>query len=74
MSIALTNLEAAKTITYKVAHENTGVYIMVIEGAIKIGETHLNKRDAIGVYATENVEITSYENAELIAIEVPMSF
>jgi quercetin 2,3-dioxygenase len=71
--IALTNLEAAKTIKYNIIHANAGVYIMVIEGSIQVGETVLNKRDALGVYDVENVEIAALENSEIILIEVPMA-
>ena len=52
--------------------ENNGLYIFVVEGAIAVKENLVNKRDAIGIYETEQVSIKSIDTSELIIIEVPM--
>lgn len=70
---ALTKLEAAKTIEYKNAFSGNGVFLVVVNGAVKVGDTVLNKRDAIGVYDTDSFSIAATEDAELLAIEVPMN-
>jgi quercetin 2,3-dioxygenase len=69
---ALTNLEAAQEIPYNVKFSGNGVYIFVIEGAISIDGKDLGKRDAAGIYQTENFVIHAKEPSQLLAIEVPM--
>jgi redox-sensitive bicupin YhaK (pirin superfamily) len=46
---------------------------MVIEGSVMIKDQKLNKRDAMGVSETENVDITALENSDVILFEVPMT-
>jgi redox-sensitive bicupin YhaK (pirin superfamily) len=70
---ALTTLEAGKTLEYKNAFSGHGVYLVVVNGSVKVGDTVLNKRDALGVYDTDSFSITASEDAELMAIEVPMN-
>lgn len=70
---SLTTLKAGKTIDYKNAFSGNGVFLVVVNGAVKVGDTVLNKRDAIGVYDTDSFSITASEDAELMAIEVPMN-
>lgn len=65
---------AADTQTsYTIKSTGNGVYIMVIEGEIQIGDQKLEKRDAIGIYQTEKVEISCKQNAKMLVIEVPMN-
>lgn len=70
---ALTNLEAGKTLEFKNAFSGNGVYLVVVNGSVKVGDTVLNKRDALGVYDTDSFSMTASEDAELMAIEVPMN-
>jgi len=68
----LTSLEAGKSINYENAFTGNGVYLVVINGSIKIDKIALGKRDALGIYDTDSFTITASEDAELLAIEVPM--
>ena len=70
---ALTKLEAGKTIEYKNAFKGNGVYLVVVNGSVKVGDEVLNKRDSLGVYDTDSFSITASEDAELMAVEVPMN-
>ena len=70
---AMTNLQAGKTIDYTNAFKGNGVFLVVINGSIEINGQKLGKRDAAGIEATENFTITASEDAELLAIEVPMN-
>lgn len=66
--------ENEKTSTYKLKDNTNGVYVFVIEGAIKIGEQTLNKRDGFGIYETDAFDITSIkDNSKILLMEVPMS-
>ncbi|MEN9964491.1 MAG: hypothetical protein RL582_1586, partial [Bacteroidota bacterium] len=49
-----------------------GVFLVVINGTVEINGTTLNKRDALGISETDVFTINAAEDAELLAIEVPM--
>ena len=70
---ALTNLEAGKEITYNNAFKGNGVFLVAINGSVKVGDVELNKRDAIGISDADSFTVTASENAELLAIEIPMN-
>jgi redox-sensitive bicupin YhaK (pirin superfamily) len=69
---AMTKLEAGKDITYTNAFKGNGVFLVVINGSVKINDQQLNKRDALGISEADSFTITASEDAELLAIEVPM--
>ncbi len=70
---ALTNLNAGKEINYTNTFAGNGVFLVVINGSVKINDQQLNKRDALGIYETTDFTITANEDAELLAIEIPMN-
>jgi quercetin 2,3-dioxygenase len=70
---ALTNLEAGKELSYSTAFAGNGVFLVVIKGSVTIDGQQLNKRDALGISETGSFNITASEDAELLAIEVPMN-
>ena len=70
---SLTTLQAGNAITYNNAFTGNGVYLVVISGSVKVNDIALGKRDAIGIYDTDSFTLTANENAELLAIEVPMN-
>jgi quercetin 2,3-dioxygenase len=70
---ALTKLDAGKTLTYENAFAGNGVYLVVINGSVKIGNQVLNKRDAVGISDTASFTIEAVEETELLAVEVPMN-
>jgi redox-sensitive bicupin YhaK (pirin superfamily) len=59
-------------ITYKLNNPNNGVYIFMIEGNAIINNITLNKRDAIGVTATDSIPLKIMEGAQILLMEVPM--
>ena len=69
---SLTKLEAGKNINYSNGFTGNGVFLVVINGSVKVNDQQLNKRDALGIYDTDSFSITANEDAELLAIEVPM--
>ena len=60
--------------TYQMKKTGNGVYIFIIEGEVSIENELLNKRDAIGVWETEQVTLSAKANSSLLFIEVPMNF
>jgi hypothetical protein len=63
-----------KKASYNLHQKNSGVYVFVIEGEINIEGQTLKSRDAMGIWETENINITTGADTELLLIEVPMQF
>jgi redox-sensitive bicupin YhaK (pirin superfamily) len=70
---ALANISTRTTIDYTNAFTGNGVFLVVINGSIEINGTQLNKRDALGIRDVDSFTIKATEDAELLAIEVPMT-
>jgi len=60
------------TTTYSIKNNGNGVYAFVLEGEVTINDQKLGKRDAIGIWDTDNISITANTNAEILLIDVPM--
>jgi len=56
--------------TYKLYGDRTGVYVFVIEGKVKIGDTVLERRDGMGIKEVKSFGIEALENSEVLLIEV----
>ncbi len=68
----LTKLTEGTTIEYANAFEGNGVYLMVINGTVTVGDQSFSNRDAVGIAEADRFSITAGTDAELMAIEVPM--
>ena len=70
---SLTNLQNGTAITYTNGFKNNGVFLVVINGSVEVEGQQLNKRDALGISEMENFTVNASEDAELLAIEIPMN-
>ena len=70
---SLTNLQGGEEINYTNAFKGNGVFLVVINGSVEIDGQELNKRDALGISETEDFTVKASEDAELLAIEIPMN-
>ena len=52
--------------------EGNGFYIMVIEGHIEVNGTSLEKRDAIGIWDTQELELKAHSASKCLTMEIPM--
>ena len=52
--------------------EGNGFYIMNIDGAIEVNGEKLEKRDALGLWDTNEIEIKATTNAKFLVMEIPM--
>ena len=68
----LTDLEAGKSLTYDFKKASNGLYIFVLEGSITAGEQKLERRDGLGIYESNPVELKASENASVLFMEVPL--
>lgn len=61
------------TVDYQFKSENSGIFAIAVEGAFNIEGIELNRRDAIGIHETDNIQIKALtESSQLLLIEVPM--
>ncbi len=72
-TFAITELEAGKAVDYHLTKPEHGIYLFVMEGEISMGkDLTLGKRDAVGIEASEQVQITATQNSKVLLIEIPM--
>ncbi|WP_111682780.1 pirin family protein [Winogradskyella tangerina] len=67
------HLEAHHSLNIDLRSPNNGLYVFVADGEINAADTHLNKRDAVGISETDKVQISAHKDSDLVIIEVPMS-
>jgi redox-sensitive bicupin YhaK (pirin superfamily) len=72
--IHMAKISQNNSLNYPLKLSSNGVYLMVIEGKVQIGERVLEQKDALGVWDTENIEIHALEPTRILALEVPMVF
>lgn len=68
----LGKFEKGLTETYTVKRKGNGVYAFVISGSVTLNGQALNTRDALGVWDTEQLEITATADAEILLMDIPM--
>lgn len=69
---SLGHLTAGFSTSYTVKKPGNGVYAFVIDGSVTINGQTLFKRDALGIWDVDILEIEAGTDAELLLIEVPM--
>ncbi len=53
--------------------EGNGFYIINIDGEIEVNGSTLEKRDAIGIWETNEIEIKATTNSKFLVMEIPMN-
>lgn len=71
-TFSMGSFDAGKEINYQIKTPGNGVYIFVLEGAVKINDSILNKRDALGVYNTSSITIETEAESRLLIMDIPM--
>ncbi len=69
---SMADIDAGKTLSYKKKFADNGVYFFLIEGSVKINDQQVEKRDALGVWDTADILVTTGSEAKILAIEIPM--
>ncbi len=72
--ISLFESDKEQTISYQLYEKTNGVYIFVVEGSIIIDDEELLQRDAIGLWETEQVELSAKSDTKVLFFEVPMNY
>lgn len=53
--------------------EGNGFYIITIDGTIEVNGSTLEKRDAIGIWETNEIEIKATTDSKFLVMEIPMN-
>lgn len=71
--ITVGEFESNKNLKYQMHQKGQGVWAMLVEGEAEINGTSLKRRDSIGIWETENIDIKTLQpNTKIMLIEVPM--
>lgn len=57
---------------YTCAYAGSGIYVMVIEGQVDVGDVALGPRDALGIVGAGKVTLSTKTHAQVLLIEVPL--
>ncbi|MAC94907.1 MAG: hypothetical protein CMC96_05345 [Flavobacteriales bacterium] len=57
---------------YSLHNSETGVYLFVLDGKVEINGEMLNKRDGMGIWETDQIELKAITAAKVLLMEVPM--
>ncbi|MDF2476695.1 MAG: hypothetical protein K0S24_2178 [Sphingobacterium sp.] len=68
----LADLDEGRTISYTVHSERNGIYLFILDGKVQVANETLTRRDGIGIYDSDNIEIAADYKSKLLLIEVPM--
>ncbi len=68
----LSDFEADFTKKLTLKKEGNGFYIMAIEGEIEVNDQKLEKRDALGLWETSEIEIKANTSSKFLVMEIPM--
>lgn len=64
--------DSKQQITYRMNGKDTGAYIFVLEGDVKISGQVLSRRDGMGVWDVESVTMECLSDSQVLVVEVPM--
>jgi redox-sensitive bicupin YhaK (pirin superfamily) len=70
--LSLGNFSTGTETQYTLHKKENGIYAFLIEGSAEINGIKLAKRDALGIWDTNEISVKSNTDAEILLIEVPM--
>lgn len=69
--LSMGKFEKGLSFEYQLSDFNNGVYLFLIDGKLSIGENHLSKRDALGMWDLKAFTGSIEEDAHILILEVP---
>jgi hypothetical protein len=69
----LTRMDEGTTLRYSLKDpKKNGIYAFLLNGKVNINDLPMDKRDGLGIWEVDKLEIKANSNAELLLMEVPM--
>ncbi len=69
---SMTHLQQGKSLDYRPQKSGNGFYVFVLEGSLVINEQQLLKRDALGIWDTEQFTMKANTDSDILIIDIPM--
>lgn len=69
----LGNFSKDKSDTYNIKKDGNGVYAFILDGQVEINGEKLSKRDGMGIWNTDSIEVKATADARVLLMEVPMT-
>lgn len=69
----LGNFSKDKSDTYNIKKDGNGVYAFILDGQVEINGEKLSKRDGMGIWDTDSIEVKATADARVLLMEVPMT-
>jgi redox-sensitive bicupin YhaK (pirin superfamily) len=57
---------------YKIQKAGNGVYAFILDGEVTLNGESLSKRDGMGIWDTDRIQVTATKDARVLLMEVPM--
>lgn len=70
--ISIATIDAEHPLVYQLHGEGMGVYVFVVEGTLTTADQMLGRRDAVGVWSTDQISLETPDKATALVIEVPV--
>jgi quercetin 2,3-dioxygenase len=70
---SLSEIETGKKVVYDLKNVTNGVYVFLLEGSIEINDLEINKRDGVGFWELDKLEINATKDSKALLMEVPMT-
>lgn len=70
----LGNFDKGVTTDYNIKAKANGVYAFILKGDVTINDQTLNTRDGFGIWDVEKLSIAADSDAEILLMEVPMTY
>jgi len=71
--LSIARVDPGTTLTHTPRTADSGTFVFVIEGSVKIDDVILARRDALGITDRSSIEITSAVDSYFIVIDVPLA-
>ncbi len=68
-----TELKQGSSIQHKLHTAGHGAYVLLVEGSATVNGQKLNRRDAVGISETDNIELVADADSDILVFEVPMN-
>lgn len=69
--MSLGELKKETSISHKINYKGNGIYAFLIDGEVKVNDTILKKRDAVGYFHIQQLSIETILDSTLLLIEIP---
>ena len=68
----MAKLDANISLKHDIRKQGNGLYAFILEGDVRVNGIDLNRRDGLGISATDSVEVKAVSDVYVLLMEIPM--